>query len=179
MPLAYFITFTTYGTWLHGRNCNSVDKTHNEPGAPFLPSDPIRESEMRSHMREAPYLLDERRRAVVLDTIQEVVRYRRWQLLACHVRTNHVHIVVTAETKPEKIMSDFKAYASRRLKERLGEPADCKRWTQHGSTRYMWDERQVAAAVEYTVNGQGEALTVYDGRRRLFADASGSDQGLR
>src|SRR5437660_12150245 len=123
MPLAYFITFTTYGVWLHGREIGSVDKEHNEPGTPFLPPDPIREAEMSNNLREPPYLLDEARRTVVLETIQEVTRYRRWRLLACHVRTNHVHLVVTAEAKPEKIMSDLKAYASRRLKERLGEPA--------------------------------------------------------
>src|SRR5262245_59407397 len=122
---------------------------------------------MRTNMREAPYLLDEPRRAVVLDTIREVACHRNWRLLCCHVRTNHVHIVVAASAKPEKIMSDFKAYASRRLKEWLGEPADCKRWTQDESTRYLWDEEQVVSAVEYTVNGQGERLEVFDGRTEL------------
>ena len=127
MPLAYFITFTTYGVWLHGRDVGSVDKQHNEVGTPFLSGDPVRETQMQANMREAPYLLDEQRRVVVLDTIREVACHRNWRLLGCHVRTNHVHIVVAASAKPEKIMSDFKAYASRRLKERLGEPAGCKR----------------------------------------------------
>ena len=175
MPLAYFITFTTYGVWLHGRDTGSVDKEHNQPGVSFLPPDPIRETEMRGNMREAPYLLDDHRRPVVLETIQEVARHRRWQLHACHVRTNHVHIVVAADAKPEKVMSDFKAYASRRLKERLGESADCKRWTQHGSTRYLWNEEQLSAAVEYTVHGQGAPLIVIDGRVDPFANASDSD----
>ena len=80
-------------------------------------------------MREAPYLLDANRRAIVLKTIRDVAGYRRWTLHACHVRTTHVHVIVTAQDKPEKIMSDFKAYASRRLKEHLNERADCKRWT--------------------------------------------------
>src|SRR5262249_2529101 len=31
------------------------------------------------------------------------------------MRTNHVHIIVDAEAPPEKIMNDFKAYASRAL----------------------------------------------------------------
>lgn len=62
-------------------------------------------------------------------------------------------------------MSDFKAYASRRLKERLQEVADCKRWAQHGSTRYLWTEEEVAAAVEYVLNGQGEPMEVYDSVR--------------
>src|ERR1043165_3399360 len=175
MPLAYFITFTVYGVWLHGRESGSVDKQHNELGTPFLPPDSNQESKMHANMRESPYLLDEKRRAVVLETIQEVARHRHWQILACHVRTTHVHVIVTAHAKPEKGMSDVKAYASRRLKERLGESADCKRWTQHGSTRYLWTEEAVAEKVEYVVNGQGGPQAVFDGREQPFANASGSD----
>ncbi len=160
-PLAYFITFSTYGVWLHGRSESSVDRAHNAVGTPFLPPDARRERNERAAMREPPYLLDADRRAVVLETILEVARHRRWAVRACHVRTTHVHVIVTADAVPEKVMIDFKAYASRRLKERLGEPADCKRWTQHGSTRYLWNEEQVAEKVEYVRHGQGEPLAVY------------------
>ncbi len=36
LPLAYFITFHCYGTWLQGDAPGSVDRSHNQPGA--LPS---------------------------------------------------------------------------------------------------------------------------------------------
>ena len=39
---------------------------------------------------------------------------RGWSLLAAHVRSNHVHTVVEAEVPPERVMGDFKTYASRR-----------------------------------------------------------------
>ncbi|MCI0705314.1 MAG: transposase [Planctomycetia bacterium] len=163
-PLAYFITFTTYGTWLHGRDPGSVDREHNMFDTPLLPPDEEREQIERGQLAEPPYLLDERQREIVLQTICEVAQHRSWVLKAVHVRSNHVHIVVWAEERPEKVMVDFKAYASRRLKERLGESAERKRWTQHGSTRYLWNEEHVAAAVEYTVNEQGIPMAVYDGR---------------
>ena len=41
-PLAYFITFHTYGSWLHGAVSGSVDDEHNRPGPRFsnrIPSD--------------------------------------------------------------------------------------------------------------------------------------------
>ena len=41
--------------------------------------------------------------------------YRGWNLLAAHVRSNHVHIVVEAEAQPERNMNEFKSYASREL----------------------------------------------------------------
>jgi REP element-mobilizing transposase RayT len=141
-----------------------VDKEHNEPGTPFLSADGDRERAEYDSLREPPYVLNLERRNVVLQTILEVARHRRWKIWACHVRTNHVHIIVTAPDKPEKVMSDFKAYASRRLKERLGEAGDSKRWTQHGSTRYLWSEADVMAKIEYVLTGQGEPLAVHDGR---------------
>ena len=51
----------------------------------------------------------------MLAVIQRHCAYRGWNLLAAHVRSNHVHIIVEAETRPEKIMNEFKAYASREL----------------------------------------------------------------
>jgi hypothetical protein len=36
-PLAYFISFRTYGTWLHGDERSSTDRFHNQYGSPFIP----------------------------------------------------------------------------------------------------------------------------------------------
>jgi hypothetical protein len=116
-PLAFFLSFTTYGAWLHGRDPGSVDREHNQFETPFLPADPLEETRLRQAMTQLPYHLDAPRRAIVLAAIQEVCRHRGWQLLACHVRTTHVHAVVAGDTAPEKMMNDFKAYASRRLSE--------------------------------------------------------------
>jgi REP element-mobilizing transposase RayT len=163
-PLAYFITFTTYGTWLHGREPGSVDRHHNTPGTPFLPPDGDVEAERRRSLRQAPYWLDEPRREVMLRTIREVARHRGWKVWAVHVRTNHVHIVVTAPAKPEKVMADFKAWASRRLREVFGEDADRDRWTQHGSTRWLNSSAALEGAIAYVVEEQGEVMSLFDGR---------------
>jgi REP element-mobilizing transposase RayT len=53
---------------------------------------------------------------------------RGWNLLAGHVRSNHVHAIVESETRPERIMNEFKSYASRELN-RLGvDSPERKRW---------------------------------------------------
>ena len=161
-PLAYFITFTTYGTWLHGRETGSVDREHNAPGTPVLPPDAAREASARAAMRQACYILDEPRRNVVLRTLVEVCRHRQWTPWAVHVRTNHVHVVVTAPVPPEKVMSDFKAWASRRLRESFDESPDRDRWTQHGSTRYLNDSASMSAAIRYTLDEQGDRMSAYE-----------------
>jgi REP element-mobilizing transposase RayT len=165
VPLAYFITFTTYGTWLHGRAPGSVDREHNEPGMPLLPADAEQESAERGRLRQREYRLDAGRRDVVLRTIVEVAKHRGWTLWAVHVRSNHVHIVVSAAARPEKVMADLKAWASRRLRETFGEDADRDRWTQHGSTIYVWTSEALAEKIAYVVHGQGVPMAVYDSRK--------------
>ena len=99
-------------------------------------------------MDQAPYHLDQDRRDAVLEAIQEVCRQRGWSLLAAHVRSNHVHTVVQAEVPPERVMNDFKAYASRRLNRLRADEPDRKRRARHGSTRFLWKPEHVSAAIQ-------------------------------
>ena len=61
--------------------------------------------------------MDQDRRRAVLKSLTERCAQREWGLLAAHVRTNHVHAVLNAEPRPERVMNDLKSYASRRLNE--------------------------------------------------------------
>ena len=113
-------------------------------------------------MEQSPYHLDQIRRDAALEAIQEVSAHRGWRLLAAHVRSNHVHTVVEAETPPEQVMSDFKAYASRRLNRmKLDEP-NRKRWARHGSTRWLWKPQHVSAAMLYVVAEQGDTMSAFE-----------------
>jgi hypothetical protein len=85
-------------------------------------------------MRQPCYQLDEARRKIVLAAIIDQARYRGWTPLAVHVRSTHVHVVLQADLPPERVLNILKSYASRALG--LG-GTDRKRWTRHGSTRYL------------------------------------------
>ena len=113
--MRYLITFACYGARLHGEELGSVDRHHNVPGRRLVEAEPGRVATERRAMTHAAYLLDERERPVVLEALQEVSLYRKWTLIGAHVRTNHVHVIVEADVRPEKVLNDFKAYASRRL----------------------------------------------------------------
>jgi len=158
----YLITFACYGCHLHGDECGSVDPAHNVAGTPILERDSARAAFERQRMDQSPYHLDQARRDAVLEAIQEVCGHRGWGLLAAHVRSNHVHTVVEAEVPPERVLSDFKAYASRRLNRmRLDQP-NRKRWARHGSTRWLWKPQHVSAAMQYVVAEQGDAMSVFE-----------------
>src|SRR5689334_9482829 len=106
--------------------------------------------------------MDAPRRETVLAAVREVSKHRQWPLLAVHVRTKHVHVVVQACADGDKVMNDFKAYASRHLNEAGFESRDRKRWTRHGSTRRLWTEAAVEAAIHYVVHEQGEPMAVLE-----------------
>jgi REP element-mobilizing transposase RayT len=114
-------------------------------------------------MDQEVYSLDASRRAVVLESIRNVCAHRHWRLLAAHVRVTHVHVIVAADLEPERVMNDFKAYASRALNESRLDPSERKRWTRHGSTRYIKGESHLRAVLHYTLRGQGEPMHLFDG----------------
>jgi REP element-mobilizing transposase RayT len=160
--VTYLITFACYGAHLHGSEAGSVDRKHNVPGTPTLEVNSARAAAERERMDQPPHHLDQIRRAAVLQAIREVSAHRGWNLLAAHVRTTHVHTVVEAEFPPERVMRDFKAYASRRLNGMSLDEPDRKRWARHGSTRWLPASRYVSAAIHYVLEEQGDAMSVFE-----------------
>ncbi len=154
--LAYLITFTCYGTHLPGSEKGSVDRRQNRACSPSLEPNKARERYKASLLKERPLELEECHRQTVLRTIQDVCDFRGWTLLAAHIRSTHVHAVVNADARPEKVMLDMKAYATRALRQQV--PCRERFWTQHGSTRYLYNEKSLAAAIEYVVNEQGPPM---------------------
>ncbi|HEX4769813.1 MAG TPA: hypothetical protein VH351_03215 [Bryobacteraceae bacterium] len=60
-------------------------------------------------MDQPPYGMDRSRREAVLTAMLERCTDRGWSLLAAHVRTNHVHLVLEADARPEQ-MNDLKSF---------------------------------------------------------------------
>jgi REP element-mobilizing transposase RayT len=153
--LAYFITYHTHGTWLHGDERGSVDDEHNRPGTAVLPADARRHQAAALRKKHPAVELDEACRAIVERTIRAVVDHRGWTLHAVNVRTNHVHLVVGANVSPEKVMNDLKSWSTRRMVEAGLFERGRKAWTRHGSTKYLWNEAALDDACRYVVEGQG------------------------
>lgn len=106
--------------------------------------------------------MDEAHRNAALSAMIDRCSNRGWKLLAAHVRTTHVHVLVDSDATPERVMNDLKSFASRRLNELGLDGADRKRWARHGSTRYLWKRENVLAALAYVLDKQGDPMAVYD-----------------
>jgi REP element-mobilizing transposase RayT len=150
--LAYHIVWTTYGTWLPGDIRGWVKKRIwgiQEP-------DPKTEQSARDGMAEPPVLLTPEQQAIVRETILKHCSIRGWHIHASNVRTNHVHLVVTADCNWEVVRDQLKAWCSRRLSDAAGlsksvaTKAGRRHWfTEGGNAEYIDSEDYLANAIIY------------------------------
>jgi hypothetical protein len=78
IPLAFLITFRCYGTWLHGDDRGSTDRSHNTYGSSFIPSNSRWENYGCRFMSYSPVTLDAHRRSVVEASVRVACRIKRW-----------------------------------------------------------------------------------------------------
>lgn len=157
-PAGYMLTWTCYGTWLHGDERTSVRREIRKHRWPVIEGDPDMLATMQRKLSQVPYLIDAAARGVIEDTIAEVCLHRQWRMDVYNVCTNHVHVVMNGNATPEKMLGDLKAWCTRRLREGQIIASDRRVWTDGGSTVYLWNARELADAVDYVANQQGPRL---------------------
>jgi REP element-mobilizing transposase RayT len=153
-PIAYLVTLRTFGTWLHGDARGSHDCLHRTYGTPPLAHRPRLEAVERHRARVPPQLLDARSRTIVERVASDVCDYRCWQLLAVNARTNHVHLVVAADSEPEVVALSLKSWITRKLVEAGALPKNVPLWSRHASTVYLWTVRSRDRAMHYVMHEQ-------------------------
>ena len=101
-PLAYLITFRSYGTWLHGDERGSIDRFHNRYKSPYIEPNPRWQLHNTRVLDGEPVILNAAQRKSVERAIHTTCEYRRWHLHVLNVRTTDAHIVVCiGSLKPE------------------------------------------------------------------------------
>src|SRR5204863_8637001 len=112
--------------------------------------------------------LDGQQRDVVERQIAETCHVRGWELHAVNCRSNHAHVVVTADQAPKIVRNQLKAWCKRRLKEleavreeaqgRERDPTALREnwWAERGSQRFINDTESLGAAILYVRDGQDQ-----------------------
>lgn len=156
-PLAYLITFRTYGTWLHGDDRTSVRRNRKgKHGTKIIEINVPLKERMQEEMAGKPVVLDRNQRKAVEDSIKKVCQHRNYYLYAVNVRSNHAHAVISARSKPERIADPLKAYSTRRLRELGLIEINTQIWSRGRSRRYLWKPRHLDAAIDYVLYCQSD-----------------------
>lgn len=107
-PLAFMVhllTFNCYGTHMRGDEKGSADRTREGRGGPLPPSVPLVNYGKRI-MTHIEARLDRDESFLVLKAIRETCAFRHWTLLAAHVLSTHVHVVVDGITETSCAIRD-------------------------------------------------------------------------
>ena len=142
-PLAFFLTWTTYASWLpgDGRGWFTRDGVFHAPRAGLARS-------VTARLREEPVTLNHSQRHIVVEAIGEHCFFRGWSLFACECRSNHVHVVCSApERGSTEVLRLLKSHASRCLSQASG--VSRQWWTKGGSRRFVFTEDDLSKAVMY------------------------------
>ncbi len=162
-PLAYHITFGTYGTRLHGDPRGTVDRKANKLGDPIIGAEPDWERMERSTLRFPPVLLDPGSRSFIESVVPSLCDRGGWELHVCSAKPDHVHVLLTTSREAKPVRRWLKTWLSQALNERVGseppeppavradrdhrsrvdEGEDRRRpwWSKGGSIKWVWDEK--------------------------------------
>ena len=149
-PIAFFITWTVYGTFLQGdeRGWRRRKKGNKDP-------QPKLASWRRERLKHTIELLGDTQQSVVEAEIERLAGYRGWHVWTKNARTNHVHAVVTASDYAGSTVRDkLKANCTRVLRERWPQFVDRPVWTTGGDWQCINSEDELEQVIVYVNEAQ-------------------------
>jgi len=148
-PIAYLITWTTYGTWQQGDQRG----WHRWGMGEVQPPNQLFATMAVSEMKETAFTLSPDNREIIQQTISRHCEIRCWTLHAVNARSNHIHVVVTSPGyDPKTVRDQFKAWCTRHLK--LCNEGRERFWTEGGSCRWINQQDDLETAIVYVNDAQ-------------------------
>jgi REP element-mobilizing transposase RayT len=150
VPLAYFITWTVYGTFLPG------DKRwwrHKRKGV-SAPADGLAQWSKKRLLHPISLLAQDDQVACEF-AIDEICVFRQWKLWARSARSNQVHVLVTAtDKKPNLVRDQIKAKCTLEIRKANLEFVDRPIWTTGGDVEFIDTEDEIFQCQVYINDAQ-------------------------
>ena len=115
---------------------------------------PLLEDWCRDRMRDNPLILNESQPMEVEAIIRQHASIRGWELHAVSVRSNHVHIAVTACAPPKRVREEFKANGTTALRRMQNPVTHAKVWTKGGDIEFIDTDDDLEQVVIYITEAQ-------------------------
>ena len=149
-PIAYFITWTVYGTFLQGD-----ERWWSQRRKGKIAPEPRLERFHRSRLKHDVILLTPLQRNLVEAEVERLCNFRNWHVRSNNPRSNHVHVVVGAPgVSGAKVRDQLKANCTRVLRENhpifVGRPV----WTVGGDWKSINSEEELMQVILYVDEAQ-------------------------
>lgn len=149
-PVAYYITWTVYGTHLQG---DTRGWRRRRKG--YQPPQPRLARWRRERLKHDVILLSPEQQLIVERECRRHCTHRGWRLWEVNARSNHVHVVVTAAGCSGKPVRDqLKANCTRGLREQWPVFRDRPVWTVGGDWECINSEDDLETVCLYVREAQ-------------------------
>jgi hypothetical protein len=152
-PLAYHITFGTYGTRLHGDERGTVDRSMNKPGDPIIGRADDWQRMERNRLRFEPRVFTFDQMILVESLIPAGGERGGWRLHTCAAGPDHVHNVLGADADGDAVRKWLKRWLGQSLAQHIALQDGEIFWAECGSVKWIWEQDYLARAIGY-VSGQ-------------------------
>ena len=152
-PLAYHLTFGTYGTRLHGDDRGTVHRSMNQPGDPIIGRNEDWEQVERRMLKFPPVILTSQQRVEIERVIPVVCARGGWMFCNCAAQSDHVHTLLRGSADGKAIRRWLKTWVSQAITERWPLVPGAVWWAECGSVKWVWTDDYLANVYEY-IEGQ-------------------------
>jgi len=142
--LAFFITWTTYGTWLQGDERGYVKNTKTYTGNTAL-----RQANIEARSRDPVWLSAEQRR-VIDKAIRKEASSRNHRIYAMTVERDHVHLIIKYMPGSIGTIVAYYKTAGRIVLKTVGYTG--KLWTTGYDKRFCFDQQTLQKRIAYVRN---------------------------
>jgi hypothetical protein len=149
-PIAFFVTWTVYGTHLQGDERGWRQRRHGDQSP-----QPRLAEWRRERLKHDVLLLSPNERYAVRCECERHCETRGWHLWVVNPRSTHVHAVVTAAGfSGKKVRDQLKANATRGLRQRWPRFCDRPVWSVGGDWQCINTEDNLEQVVLYVRDAQ-------------------------
>jgi len=148
-PLAYHITFGTYGTRLHGDNRGTVCRKINDFRDDIIGEDRDWEWAEQTMLRFPPRVLTTHQRNLIESSAPAICARGGWELVAIAAAPDHVHTILKANVDGEQIRKWLKRWLSEALTAKWPLEPEQVWWAECGSVKWVWTTDYYEKVVNY------------------------------
>jgi len=139
-PLAYHLTFGTYGTRLHGDERCTIHRSMNRPGDPVIGKAEEWEQMERSLLKFPAVILTLEQRLLIEKSIPDICRRGGWVFVNAAAAPDHIHVELKGSAHGKSIRRWLKTWLGQELNKQWPRAAGSTWWAECGSVKWIWTD---------------------------------------